>query len=65
MVEAAAVSLTTGGVARLVELVHMWQAMALDARPYTDSGGTRVDAGASRARAYTNEGQAVRWSRCG
>jgi hypothetical protein len=65
MLEAAAVSLTTGsGATWLVELVRTRLAAALDARAYANGGGARVDAGASRARAYTTEGRAMWWSRC-
>jgi hypothetical protein len=57
MLEAAAVSLTTGsGATWLVELVRTRLAAALDARAYANGGGARADAGASRARAYTTEG---------
>jgi hypothetical protein len=65
MLEAAAVSLTTGsGTTWLVELVRTRLATALDAHAYADGGSARADAGASRARAYMTEGRAVWWSRC-
>ena len=60
MVEAVAVSLTTGGRRSVAGGPHA----ALDACAYADDDGARADTGASRARAYATEGQAVRWSRC-
>jgi hypothetical protein len=53
VVEAAGVSLTTGG-----------QHSAADgARAHVASGGACANAGASRARVYATEKRVVRWSR--
>jgi hypothetical protein len=65
VVEATAVSLTTSKRHSAAdELMCTRLAAALDARAYANSGGARVDAGASRARAHATEGRAVWWSQC-
>jgi hypothetical protein len=59
MVEAATVSLTTGGRRSTDSGAHAYAASG-DAHAYADGGGARTYAGASRARAYVTEGRAVR-----
>jgi len=60
VVEAVAVSLTTGGRRSVDDGAYAYTASgALDACAYSDGDG---DPGASRARAYAIKGRAARWS---